>query len=786
MDSLQILLFLLCIYDLYKNKKILSPTFLFNFVFFISYSLYQWDFSYIQQKLSSRTQLVFFNCVVFYNITYIYLKKCFNKDKFILIINKLKNKILVKNKKDSYQKFSINKRIRIAKYIAIIIFIIEMIYSRGCPLIWKFTGDPRTYFDFGIPSLNGAFYGLIICLGAYSLFSKSNDKYLYLAMGILMISRQVIISIVIEGVIFLILKEKNNINYKKILIILIIVFIGFTFVGNFRSGKEVINEVFQPKKQYKTLPDSIKWSYSYMTFSISNFNNLVNMSEGNVNHGTSILSEFLPTVLLNKINIKPEFDSNYLISQSYNVSTYLPSIYLDFGIVGVAIFNVLIAIIGFCLYDKVSNSDSKKYILMYSVFAHNIILLFFINMFLYLPILIQFLYIPLIFADKNKKTKNKNILFIGTDSNMSGASLCMVSLAKEIKDNGYNPIIVLPSLGDGMLYEYITNCEIKCHIVKSFNWVALLSENKFKKMIKYKIKQIYNLYAIWKIEKIIENNDIDIVHINSLFSYVGAKSAIKKDTKIVWHIREILEYGHNADFYNNKKAYKLINKSDKIITISKYVYDYYKKHLNKDKMEIIYDGIEIEKYYNENKTIFKNSSVKFMLAATIQESKGQEEFLNALSFLKKEGFDKFKAILVGYATEENKNKLLGLIKKLNLTKNVEYLGFKKDIVKYWNDTDIAFMCSSGEAFGRTTVEACLCGCLVIGANIGATSEIIDDKITGLLYESKNAQDLKNKIMYAIDNKSMMKKIAKEGRKKSKEKFDSMITTKKVIELYKIV
>lgn len=390
MNSLQILLLILCVVDLYKNKKILSPTFLFNFIFFVTYSLYEWDFSYIQQKLSSKTELIFFNCVVFYNLTYYCFKKYFNLKKIDRIIS-------------DEEKESINKKIRIAKYIAIIGFIVELIYSRGCPLLWKFTGDPRTYFDFGIPSLNGALYGLIICLGAYSLFSKSKDKYLYLSMGILMISRQVIMSIMIEGIIYFILSHKNKINYLKIIILLSVLFVGFTVVGNFRSGKGIMNETFKPKNNYKFLPDSIKWAYSYMTFSVSNLNYLVSVTDGGVNKGASTLNELLPTVLLNKINIKEKVPNSYLVSPSYNTSTYLPSLYLDFGIVGIAIFNSLIAIFGCILFEKVTKRCDDKSILMYSVFAHNIILLFFINMFLYLPIVIQFVYIPLIFGYRNKK-----------------------------------------------------------------------------------------------------------------------------------------------------------------------------------------------------------------------------------------------------------------------------------------------------------------------------------------------------------------------------------------------
>lgn len=407
-----ILLFILCVVDFVRNRKLFSPSFIFNFIWLITLCMYQFKLSYIQQELSNRTIFIFFICVIFYNITLLVSN---------IVVNNLKNDeeklpkkvsklfIKIKNKfNDIITNKTVDERVKIAKYIIIIVFIIQVIYSKGVPLIWKLIGNGKTYFDFGIPSLNGAFCGLVICLGAYSLFKKSNDKFLYLSIGILIISRQVLLSMIIESVVFEIYSNRNNIknSIKKILVIAVIGIIGFTLIGNFRSGSNVMDDVFQAREKYKNLPSTVKWIYSYMTFSISNFNNLVGITDGAVNYGTSMLVEFLPTVILKMFNIKELNTFNYLISLNYNVSTYLPNIYLDFGIVGIGVFNVLIALLGYKLYKNMYNNNTVKNVLLYSVFVHNIVFIFFIDMFLYLPIIIQFLYIPIVFNEK-KEQKNE-------------------------------------------------------------------------------------------------------------------------------------------------------------------------------------------------------------------------------------------------------------------------------------------------------------------------------------------------------------------------------------------
>ena len=146
-----------------------------------------------------------------------------------------------------------------------------------------------------------------------------------------------------------------------------------------------------------------------MTFSISNFNNLVEMTDGGVNYGISMLRDFVPTVILNIANLKPNFTQNFLILPNFNVSTYLPSAYLDFGTFGVALINILIAILGMLLYKMYNNNSNIRNRLLYSVFLHNIVFLFFNNMFLYLPIIVQYIYICIIFSDDKKKLKEEYV-----------------------------------------------------------------------------------------------------------------------------------------------------------------------------------------------------------------------------------------------------------------------------------------------------------------------------------------------------------------------------------------
>lgn len=388
-----IICLIISIFDYKKNKELFSPLFIFNAMWAVTLLLYQLKLSYIQSDFTSRTSLIFLLCIISFNVTALLMGKFFKKFK-IKEINKKVNKNFISLLNISF----------------ILCFIIEIIYSKGFPFLWKLTGSSKTYMDFGITSVHGALNGLAIILCLYYLTNKEekNRKFkilFYILFAILTLSRQVLMSIFVEFMcvkFYQLKKENKKFSIKKIIAIISVVIISFTILGNFRSGNNIMDNVFRPRKQYKNISKPVMWGYSYLTFSLSNFNNLTTLTDGGVNYGVSNLESFLPSVVTKNLNIHKNVDINYLVSPAFTVSTYLPDTYLDFGITGIIVLNILISIITSIFYNKMKKGKyNYYYILLYSICIHNIVFMFFINMWIYLPIFIQFIY--LLFMFKTKK-----------------------------------------------------------------------------------------------------------------------------------------------------------------------------------------------------------------------------------------------------------------------------------------------------------------------------------------------------------------------------------------------
>ena len=76
--------------------------------------------------------------------------------------------------------------------------------------------------------------------------------------------------------------------------------------------------------------------------------------------------------------------------------------------------------------------------------------------------------------------------------------------------------------------------------------------------------------------------------------------------------------------------------------------------------------------------------------------------------------------------------------------------------------DLIILPTYEETFGLIVAEAMLMGTPVIGSDAGGVPEIITHKKNGLLFETKNHHDLKEKIELLIENQSMRDRIREEA------------------------
>lgn len=133
----------------------------------------------------------------------------------------------------------------------------------------------------------------------------------------------------------------------------------------------------------------------------------------------------------------------------------------------------------------------------------------------------------------------------------------------------------------------------------------------------------------------------------------------------------------------------------------------------------------------------------------------------------------------GELLEKTKNYVV----KAGLEHKFRFLGFVKDIEKYYQISDIAISASKQEGLGLNLIEAMMCGVPPIATVDRGHCTIIDNNINGILYPQNDSIELAQKIINLSQNSKLRKKIALEATIKAK-KFSIQNSLQAMSNIYK--
>lgn len=376
----------------------------------------------------------------------------------------------------------------------------------------------------------------------------------------------------------------------------------------------------------------------------------------------------------------------------------------------------------------------------------------------------------------------KILLASTSNENFSGASKCLIELAYELKMRNHEVIVSIPKSG-GELENDLENLHIQFCIVREYQcWYKKI--NKKTNFFSMAIKSVLNEISVERCRKYLRLEKFDIVHVNAITAYVVGKAAIMENIPVVWHIREFMEEDLGITFVNKAKSLKILNKSTQFIAISQVIKEKWSKYIKRS-INVVYDGVSIDKYCISEKS--DHDEINILLYGRIVQGKGQLFYINAANKVLDRIHTKCKFYFAGKIEDENYyNQCNEIIYDNNRNKDVQYIGEINDIKKLLKETDIVCVCSSMEGFGRVTVESMLGKCLVIGADSGATAELIKDNETGILYKSDSMEDFCEKLVECIDNFERYYEVINNGQKDCCNRFTDNKNVESILSIYENV
>lgn len=372
---------------------------------------------------------------------------------------------------------------------------------------------------------------------------------------------------------------------------------------------------------------------------------------------------------------------------------------------------------------------------------------------------------------------NVNILYLESSSGFSGSANALAGLINSLDRKRFTPILAVKNYGSKI--EKIKDARIirlkdykEPQRLTNFNFLIFF--------ITHILPEAFRLYLIVKF------NRISLIHINTNIT-LGIPAIIASKISgapCVCHIRETRELIKRERLFS-----KLV---DKFILLNKDACEIYSRDIPKEKLYIIYDGINLDEQSGINKEEFRkefnlNGFPCIGVIGRIVAGKGQKEFILAakdvLNLERKTRFIVCGGAMGGQADYFNEVK--DLVKRNGLIDNVIFTGWRNDILNIIANLDILVLPSTTfpEGLPNAIIEAMALSKPVVATNIPGPSEIVVDSETGFLVEPADIKAMAEKIAYLLNNPDAARKMGKEGRKRTEELFDIKKQVKKIEEIY---
>lgn len=173
-------------------------------------------------------------------------------------------------------------------------------------------------------------------------------------------------------------------------------------------------------------------------------------------------------------------------------------------------------------------------------------------------------------------------------------------------------------------------------------------------------------------------------------------------------------------------------------------------NISKDRVKVIYNGIDFIKFNPKEKSFFSNNRpLELIHVGSFGPRKGQNLILEACKKLKNNNI-KFHLTLIGKDTQNQI--LVALINKYDLKDNVDLLGVinHKYIPNYMEKADVLVFPSLTEGLPNVVLEAMSMKLAVVLTNVDGNLELAQ-KIGSILVDINNPQQLYEAILHYYNN-----------------------------------
>jgi len=360
-------------------------------------------------------------------------------------------------------------------------------------------------------------------------------------------------------------------------------------------------------------------------------------------------------------------------------------------------------------------------------------------------------------------------------------------LVEQLKENYPVEITIVTSLHDKNLKQFETLEDINIVRLPHF-LVKKKSTNKKSIPIKLinKIKFLcqeysYQIKLLKFLLKKIKSIDIIHVHQTSWLSIIPSIIGRKYNKPVIIKEATLNGFQFLRTLFLPSQLKQIPIKFSNFIGVSSMIIEnLLQQGVSKDKVFFIPNGVKFPSALPAIKPHI-NSFKKILFVGNFSHGKikGFDILLLAISIVRKSFPDFILQVIGNGDAHEYDN----IITQNTLRDNIEFLGEKKDVTRYYQAANVFVLPSRSEGMSNSLLEAMAYGTPCIATKVSGAEDIIDNSINGFIVAIEDYQAMAEKILEILTKPDLEKKFKRNSREKIEKKFSIEAIAKQYYKVY---
>ncbi len=238
---------------------------------------------------------------------------------------------------------------------------------------------------------------------------------------------------------------------------------------------------------------------------------------------------------------------------------------------------------------------------------------------------------------------------------------------------------------------------------------------------------------------------------------------------------------HQRDNFKQDDWHRDLDRADRIIAISRWVLGTMPPEL-RQRTSVVHNAVQMQQRRPSSP-----ANLRIGMAGRSVSEKGAQLFLDALLPLM-HAFN-FDVTIWGLWSSDDRLVSWRIIQRVlrldrALRKRITLHHFREDIENFFETTDVVVVPTlSPEPFGRMALESMAWNCITIVAGHGGLVEIVEDEISGLVFQPGDAASLRSKLERILNDPQFGAGLRRNGNIRAREHFSLEAHYREVQQIY---